>query len=324
MCTAITMTAAHFFFGRNLDWKDLCGGKLVITPRNFPFHFKNGHTLKNHYAMIGVAAVSDGYPLYFDGANEAGLAIAGLNFPDHAVYHPFDAARNNLAPYELIPWLLSTCANLEEAKSALSRINLWANPFSDLLPLTPLHWLIADKGSSVVLESTAEGIHIYENPYGVLTNSPPFPYHQTYLRQYLGLSNTTPENRFSQKLDLSPYSFGMGAIGLPGDPSSPSRFVRAAFSKWNSPEAGSVPQAISQFFHILGSVGQIMGVTRFPEGDYEHTVYSSCCDVSAGVYYYKTYQNHSICGIDLHGADWKGNRLAIFQLTDGFSVHMEN
>lgn len=324
MCTAITMFSEHFLFGRNLDWKDLCGGSVVICPRNFPFEFNNGKKLQNHYAIIGVAAFQDGYPLYFDGTNEVGLSIAGLNFPNHAYYHPFKEGRNNLAPYELIPWLLSICRDLEEARCALGNINLWAKPFSEELPLTPLHWLIADKTSSIVLESTREGLQIYENPFGVLTNSPPFSYHATHIAQYMGLSCKNPINHFSEKLPLTPYSFGMGSIGLPGDPSSPSRFVRAAFTKWNSPPCTNVPDAICQFFHVLTAVMQPKGITQFEDGSYEFTVYSSCCDATEGIYYYKTYHGQSIHAVDLHRTDLFGKTATLYPICDELIIREQN
>ena len=324
MCTAITMNSDHYLFGRNLDWKDSCGGMIVTCPRNYSYFFQNGQTLQNHYAMIGVAAVCDGFPLYFDAANEAGLAIAGLNFPEQAYYHPFHCYKNNLAPYELIPWLLCKCRSVAEAQAELESINVWAHPFSDTLPLTPLHWIIADQRQCIVVESTLDGLQVYDNPYGVLTNSPPFPYHATHIRQFLGLSNQTPQNKFSAKLELKPYSYGMGAIGLPGDPSSPSRFVRAAFIKWNSPSYRNTSEQIIQFFQILKSVMQQKGVTRFPDGDFEYTVYSGCCDVTDMIYYYTTYHTHAIHAVSLKRTDLEGTALVQHPLVDTLCIHHDN
>lgn len=324
MCTAITMTSEHFYFGRNLDWTDKCGGSIVVCPRDYPFVFKNRRQINNHFAMIGMAAVSQGYPLYFDAVNETGLAIAGLNFPEYAKYHPFNKSKNNICPYELIPWLLSSCANLNQVKQELKHLQIWERPFSEGVPLTPLHWLIADRSESIVVESTSKGLQIYENRYGILTNSPPFPYHNTHIRQYLGLSNQTPKSQFSSSLLLQPYSFGMGGIGLPGDASSTSRFIRAAFTKWNSPEFKCKEEAITQFFHILSSVSQAKGISQLTDGAMEHTIYSSCCDVTEGVYYYTTYNDRRIRGIDIHLCQLEGNSLLTFPLTDKTTIEIEN
>ena len=133
----------------------------------------------------------------------------------------------------------------------LQHINLCNIPFSKQFPLSPLHWLIADRNGSIVVESMQSGLHIHENPVGVLTNNPPFDWHMMNLNNYMHLSTAAPENRFSDQITLKPYSLGMGGIGLPGDLSSPSRFVRAAFTRMNALSDDTEAASVSQFFHIL-------------------------------------------------------------------------
>ena len=160
--------------------------------------------------------------------------MAGLNFPGNAVYSKVQTGKDNIAQFEFIPWILGQCANVQEARVLLSHINLVDTPFNEKYPVSPLHWILADKEEAITIESVQEGLKIYDNPVGVLTNNPPFPIQMFRLNDYMSLSSESPTNRFSADLKLKPYSRGMGAMGLPGDLSSASRFVRVAFTKMNS------------------------------------------------------------------------------------------
>lgn len=324
MCTAIVCNVGNTYFGRNLDLEYHYHEAVTVTPRHYPFRFRNGKTWEKHYAMIGMATVSDGYPLYYDATNERGLSLAGLNFPQNAAYYPPSEQKENVAPFELVPWLLGRCATVEEALGELTRLNLWNTPFSDAFPLSPLHWLLADKHRAVTLEPMKDGLVVCENPVGVLTNNPPFEFHLHNLANYLNLTPLPPQNRFSKAVDLRPYSLGMGAMGLPGDPSSASRFVRAAFTKLNSRWSGEEDETVSQFFHILKSVEQPKGVTCVRDDEYEYTVYSSCCNADTGVYYYTTYENSQITAVDLHGEDLNGGKLITYPLNAVPRIRFEN
>ena len=303
MCTAVTYKTKDHYFGRNLDLEYSYEESVTITPRNFPFLFRKMGKMESHFAMIGMAYVQDGYPLYYDATNEMGLSIAGLNFPENAEYKPYCAVKDNVTPFELIPWILGQCATVAEAEKLLKRINLLDENFSEQLPLSPLHWIISDSERSITLEPLKSGIRIYENPVGVLTNNPTFDYHMFNLNNFMTLSKGEPENTFAQSMELKPYSRGMGAMGLPGDFSSMSRFVRAAFVKLNSVSGDSEKESVSQFFHILRSVEMPRGSVQLGEGTYEITVYSSCCNTSRGIYYYCTYDGDRIRSVDMHQAD---------------------
>lgn len=256
MCTAATYKTKDFYFGRTLDYEFSYGDEVTITPRNYSFNFCNEGTMNNHYAIIGMAHVADNYPLYYDAVNEKGLGMAGLNFVGNADYKGMVRGKYNIAPYEFIPWVLGQCATVRESKEILEGLNLVNTPFRKELPLAELHWLIADADEAITVESTKNGIQIYENPVGVLTNNPPFHEQMFQLSNYMNLSAGEPQNHFYSKLPLHTYSRGMGALGLPGDLSSQSRFVRAAFVKLNSVSGDSEAESVSQFFHILGSVEQ--------------------------------------------------------------------
>ena len=268
--------------------------------------------------------VAGEYPLYYDATNEKGLSMAGLNFPGNADYKPLAEGKDNVATFELIPWLLGQCATVEEAKAYLARMNLANTPFGPQFPVSPLHWIIADRDCAITVESVREGIRIYDNPVGVLTNNPPFDYQMTNLTNYMSLTTEPPENHFSDQLDLTPYSRGMGMLGMPGDLSSASRFVRVAFTKLHSVSGTSESESISQFFHILGSVAQQRGCVHMGEGKYEITIYTSCCNTDRGIYYYTTYENSQITGVDLHRENLDGQQLSRYPLMTGQRIHMQN
>ena len=323
MCTAITYKTGDFYFGRNLDLDKSYGEGVTVAPRNYPFVFRNGRVLEKHYAMIGMATVSDGYPLYFEATNEKGLSLAGLNFPGNAVYYPFAEGKENIAPFELIPYLLGRCADMEEAMESLKGINIWNTPFSADYPLSPLHWILADKNRAVTIETIKDGMKIYENPVGVLTNNPPFDFHMLNLANYMNLTAQPPVNRFGG-VELRPYCLGMGSIGLPGDPSSASRFVRAAFTKLNSVSAPDEAESVGQFFHILGSVAQQKGVSVVREDEYEYTLYSCCCNADSGVYYYTTYTNSCISAVDMHREKLDGGSVVFYPLRKAQQICFHN
>ena len=312
MCTAVTYKTKDHYFGRNLDLEGSFGETVTVTPRNFPFDFRKMGKMERHFAMIGMAHISEGYPLYYDATNEKGLSMAGLNFPGNAEYKPYCTLKDNVAPFELIPWVLCQCATVSEAEKLLKRINLLEESFSDRLPLSPLHWIISDQERSITLEPLKSGIRIYDNPVGVLTNNPTFDYHMFNLSNFMTLSKCEPKNAWN--IPLENYSRGMGAMGLPGDFSSMSRFVKAAFVKLNSVSGETEKECVSQFFHILRSVEMPRGSVQLGEGVYEITVYSSCCNTSRGIYYYTTYENSAICAVDMHREDLDGSTLATHPL----------
>ena len=292
MCTAATYKTKDFYFGRTLDYEFSYGDEVVITPRNYPFHFRHIDAIESHYAMIGMAHVVDNDPLYYDAFNECGLAMAGLNFVGNAAYYDIEEGKDNIAQFEFIPWILGTCANLEEAKTALIHMNLTNTPYSEQFPLAQLHWIIADQSGAITVEAMEDGMHIYENI-------------------------------FAKDIDLDQYSRGMGAIGLPGDLSSSSRFAKVAFTKLHSVSGDSENESVNQFFHILGSVDQQRGCCDV-NGKYEITLYTSCCNTQKGIYYYTTYDNHQISAVDMTKEDLNTKNLICYEVITGEHIQMQN
>lgn len=324
MCTAITLKTKDSYFGRTLDLDRNYGEKIIITPKQFAFNFKNGETLNSHYSIIGMATEENGFPLYYDAVNEKGLCIAGLNFPDSAYFPPYKHTPYEIAPFEVIPYILSKCSNISEVKTLFNKTVIANINFSSSLPASPLHWIISDKTHCITVECTESGINICENNIGVLTNEPPFNFHITNINSYLNLSAYEPFNSFSKNLVLRPFSKGMGAIGLPGDNSSVSRFIRAAFIKFNSVSGDSEYESVNRFFHILNSVENVKGTVYTAEEKCQITVYTCCINADKGIYYYTTYDNKSLNAVNLFKEDLNGKALISYPLITERKVNFQN
>ena len=320
MCTAVSFTGENGYFGRTLDWFCSFGEKIVITPRNMAVKLRNGGELSRHYAIIGTAKSVSGFPLYFDAANECGLCAAGLNFPNNAKYASPSGGSKDITSFELIPYILGQCDSVKEARKILNKIRITDASFSAELPPSPLHWMLSDREENIVVEVRDGETKVFDNPAGVLTNNPPFEYQLWNLNNYISLSSKPPLNNFSNAIDLCPYSYGMGAIGLPGDFSSVSRFVRAAFLRGNVD--GDTENEYKTVFRILDSVSQPKGCTLV-DGQIEYTVYSSCIDGGRGIYYYKTYGG-GICAVNMNKEDLSLNHLIEFDFCDSENTFFQN
>ena len=316
MCTASNYITKKHYFGRNFDYEISYNERVCITPRNFIFSFRLIDDIKTHFAIIGITAGIDEYPLYYDACNEKGLSIAGLNFAVNACYLEEKKDMINITPFEFIPYLLSNFSTVSEVKKALKNINLVNINFSEGLPLSPLHWMISDENEAIVVEPLEDGLKVYDNPVGVLTNNPPFDKQLSTLNKYMGLSNKNPKNTFSDDYDLDEYSRGMGAIGLPGDLSSSSRFAKVAFTRANSHTGDGESESVSQFFHILHSVEQQKGCTFISEDLYEYTIYTSCYNTNDAVLYYTTYNNNQIAKVEMANENLDSDKLIFYDLID--------
>ncbi len=324
MCTAVSYRTDAHYFGRNLDLEYHYDEKVVITPRAYPFNFRYEGECRDHFAMIGMATVVSGCPLYYDATNEKGLSIAALNFPNNAVYSKPKSGAVNIPSFEVIPLILSRCADANEAYKLLENAVITDDSFSEGMPCSLLHWMVADKKRAFVIEPTKDGLKVTDNPAKVLTNDPPFDFQMLNLNSYMNLTSEVPENRFSPRVPLTPYCKGMGAFGMPGDLSSASRFVKAAFTALNSVSDSGEDASVNQFFKILRSVEQPRGCVHLGEGKYEITIYSSCCNTDTGVYYYTTYENSRISAVDMRREDLDGSKIKAYPLITKQSIEFQN
>lgn len=319
MCTSIFYKTKNSYFGRTLDYEFSYGEKITITPRNYPFKFRYLKENNNHYAIIGMAHIENNYPLYYEAMNEKGLAIAGLNFVNNAKYNEVIDRKNNVCQFELIPYILINCTNIDEVKKILKKINITNTPFSGNLPCSSLHWMVSDLNNSIVIESTKDGLNIYDNEIGVLTNNPPFINQLENLNKYQYLSNENKNDSYNEAY----FSRGLGAVGLPGDLSSMSRFVRVYFTKKYSLSSEEETKSVGQFFHIMNSVNQQRGCCKLND-KYEITIYTSCLNLNKGIYYYNTYNNKQISAINLFKENLNNNNLITYELIDTEQIKYQN
>lgn len=309
MCTAVTFKSKNFYFGRTLDYEFLYPTEVIFTPKRFPLSFRFLPGEKNHHAILGMGYVKDGYPLYYDAVNDKGLCVAGLNFVGNAVYGEEEFQKENAASFEFIPYILGRCESVTQARECLRHLNITDTPFSMDLPASSLHWMIADSKEAITVEAVEEGLRVYTNTAGVLTNNPPFPVQMWNLGNFMNLTPKGAENRFSSKVTLKACSRGMGAMGLPGDFSSQSRFVRAAFVKLNAKGGESEEECVNQMFHILNSVSVPEGCCITENGEYNKTLYSSCMCADRGIYYYRPYESQNVFAVDMNKEELNADSL---------------
>ncbi len=314
MCTAISLKTKDRYFARNLDLDISYGEEVCVMPRAFPLVFRQAGEMPHHYAMMGMATVADGLPLYYDAVNEHGLAMAGLYFPGNAYYPSPREGKENIAPFELIPWVLGQCRALEEAKTVLSQLHLADLAYSDAYPTAPLHWMLSDHTGDMVAEFMKDGLHLYDNAAGVLTNNPPFDRQMDNLRQYHYLRRDNALVARESDLPYETYSQGLGAVGLPGDVSSMSRFVRAAFGRAYTVCDAAELSSVGQVFHLLSSVAFVRGCCKTDSGRWDITVYSACMNLSRGLYYYTTYGNRRITCVDMHATPLDGREVSRYPI----------
>lgn len=311
MCTAASFKNKNTYFGRTLDYEFSYGEKVTITPRNYPFEFRHLGLNNNHYAIIGMAHIHNDYPMYYDAMNEYGLGMAGLNFVGNAKYNEVIEGKENVAQFEFISFILSTCKNVLEAKNKIKEINLVKTPYNEYYPAAKLHWILRDTNDCIVVEAMEDGLHIYDNKTGALTNNPPFNYQLENLKNYVSLNNDEPNKSFS--FNEAFYSRGIGSVGLPGDLTSQGRFVRVVYTAHFSVASPDENSSVNQFFHILESAWQTRGLCKIND-KYEITIYASCMNLNEGIYYYKTYDNPQISAVYLKNENLNSSKLISYDL----------
>lgn len=323
MCTAFSYYKDGLYFGRNMDIEFNFGQKVIVVPRGFKFNWKeetaraiySSFGSKSQIAIIGMANITDNYPFLAEGVNEYGLCMASLNYPGNAYYGKPEPGHVNLAPPEFIPYILSNFKSVDEAMFILKKIKLCDVLVNEKLPLAPLHYILSDREKSVVIEPDKNGTKIYENTYGVLTNNPSFPYHLANMENYMGLRVDNFDESFTKRIEPKAYGRGLGAIGLPGDSSPASRFVRATYYKYIS-EENDTP-AVPEVFRILDIVSMVKGSVKTEDGKDEFTAYSACIDAENGIYYFKTYDSLGVFKVKMADCDLDSDKLFTFDLPAG-------
>lgn len=306
MCTGVRFSddKGNMYFGRNLDWSTPYGQKVVITPRGFKYHSAFLGEQQTKYAIIGMAIVAENVPLYFDCANEAGLGIAGLNFPGYADYAP-DAVfgKTNIAAYEFPLWVAMNFKSVDEVEKALENTAIVAKPISEQYPVSELHFIIGDAKRSIVVEYTKNGMEIFHNDVDVLTNQPGYGWHEENLRNYLNLFPQMPKEVKWRGAKFTAFGSGSLMRGIPGDYYSPSRFVRVAYLNTHYPVQSTEEANVSRLFHTLTGVAMINGAAEMGDGKCELTIYTGGYSSATQTYYYNTYEDPAIKSVAMKDYD---------------------
>lgn len=314
MCTGVRFSdgEGNMYFGRNLDWSTGYGQKVVITPRGYKYNSAFLGEMTNSPAVIGMGIVAENVPLYFDCANEHGLAVAGLNFPGYAAYESEAVdGKTNVAAYEFPLWVALNFTSVDEAEKALREVAVVAKPINDQYPVSELHWLIGDAKRSIAVEYTANGMEIYENDFDVLTNQPGYGWHKENMRNYMNLFSMMPKGVKWDKAVM--HAFGSGSLmrGLPGGFYSTDRFVRVAYLNTHYPVQKSEANNVSRLFHTLAGVAMIDGGAAMADGAYEKTVYTGGYSSATKTYYYNTYENPAIQSVAMSEHDLDSTELIV-------------
>ena len=329
MCTGLALETKDglHLFGRNMDIEYSFNQSIIFIPRNFKCVNKsNKKELTTKYAVLGMGTIFDDYPTFADGMNEKGLGCAGLNFPVYVSYSKEDIeGKTNIPVYNFLLWVLANFSSVEEVKEALKNANIVDIPISENIPNTTLHWMISDiTGKSIVVEQTKEKLNVFDNNIGVLTNSPTFDWHVANLNQYVGLRyNQVPEFNLGDQ-SLTALGQGTGLVGLPGDFTPASRFIRVAFLRDAMIKNDKDSIDLIEFFHILNNVAMVRGSTRTVEEKSDLTQYTSCMCLEKGIYYYNTYENNQINAIDMNKENLDGNEIKTYKYNKTLSINHVN
>ncbi len=303
MCTGIRFTDSNgnMFWGRNLDWDEGFGQFPIIMPKGYKIAQAFGNEYANKHAAVGMGIEYNGYPLYFNCGNDAGLAVGGLNFPGYAQFEekPLEG-KTNVAAYEVPVWVAANFATVDEVEVALANVAIVGQRVAPSMPVAMLHWHIADAKRSIVVEYQADGIHVYKDEVDVLTNQPPFPWHMENLRNYMNCTSQWGGSVTWDTKTLVPFGAGATMRGIPGDVYSTSRFVKAAFINAHHPTKDGETDNVMRMFHTLGSVSFVEGCAQTEGGGFEITQFSDCFSAKSGIYYYNTYDNPELQVVSLH------------------------
>jgi len=314
-CTGIQIKTqdGNYIFARSMEFSEsFMSHDLIAVPRNYKFigqtpTGKPGMAWQVKYGFVGFAP--SGQKLVDDGLNEKGLHVGGFFFPGYAQYEDVAEAdySNSISCLEIVSWVLATCSTVEEARQQLPKIHVSAVVDPALGYAPPLHMFISDKsGDAVIVEFVSGKTNIHENKVNVITNSPDYIWQTTNLRNYIGLkaenlpAMTINGNQFAQ------LGQGSGAIGLPGDFTPPSRFVRAAFLVNSALQGKNIDEGISVAFHILNQFDIPLGAVKSVENQaavYDTTQWTSAADLSGCRYFYHTYNDRGVRVVDLKALD---------------------
>jgi choloylglycine hydrolase len=325
MCTAIrrTTTSGAVVHARTMDFADEAPCDVIVVPRSYALmslapEAEPGMTWTATYAAVGVN--THGLPLLIDGLNEKGLAVSALYHPDHAKYQTVGAgdASRTLAPVDVAMWLLTRFASVETAAEGLRDVRVAASVFPPWGFVPPLHYVLHDaERRCVVVEFIDHELTMHDNPLGVMTNAPEFEWHIRNLRRYVTLAASDVPKLAVGGMRRVPSGAGAATLGLPGDFTSSSRFVRAVALSRTAAPVDTPEDAVQQAFHILANCQIPRGALRSVRGErvsYDYTHYTSAVDTAGRRFYFHTHGNRRVRMVDLMKMNLDATELTVFPM----------
>lgn len=306
MCTGIRLVNADgtTVHGRTGEFALPLDLEVIYIPAGY----QNQSSLGEHgpgmrwistYAVVGASCFGEN--MVADGMNEAGLSIGAHYFAATAAYQPVadHPAERSLNAAEFATWLLSTCASVDEVRANLDQVTVVDAVVAAWGGVPPFHWAVYDKtGTSIIIEPIDGTLQVHDNPIGTITNDPDFRFHRQNLAQYLNVDTMTIPSSDRAGTTITGFGTGSGALGLPGDFTSPSRFVRASFFANNHPAAANSTDGVHEVFHILNQFDVPRGFVLANKGDgevhIEWTLATFARDPSTGSYYFRSYGDQTI------------------------------
>lgn len=300
MCTAITLRSKQMenFFGRTMDFSYPIESQLYVVPKNYVWNnILNMHKFCDYYSFIGIGQEADGLLGFFDGVNEKGFAAAALYFAGYAKYNipAKNTKKEPVAALDFLHYILGRCGSIDELEEILQQISLVGMPDPITQTVAPLHWIATDKsGKCVVIEQTGKGMKLFENPIGVMANSPDFSWHMTNLRNYMDVSSKQTSEAYWGEVQLKPFGQAGGTMLLPGGYTSPERFVKTAYQKTHIEIPKNRVEAVIACFHIMEGVSIPKGVVITDRNTYDYTKYTAFINTNTCEYFFKTYDSSQI------------------------------
>ena len=298
MCTALSLISKQneMFFGRTMDFSYELNPEVYIMPNNYKWHsITSSEIIENKYKFIGTGQ-NIGKVVFADGMNEKGLGVAVLYFPGYAYFDTEKrTSKKTLANLEIVSYLLGNCDSVDDVIHMLPSIQIIGVEDSITSTIAPLHWIVSDKsGNTITIEKTQNGMEILNNPIGVLTNSPNLSWHLTNLRNYMETSPYQLEEIKWDNFTLKPFGQAGGTFGLPGDYTSPSRFIRMAYEKSFLILPETREETLISCFHLMKTVSIPKGIVATNKGTLDYTQYTVFMNLTTGDYFFNTYENPEI------------------------------
>lgn len=318
MCTGIRLRAQDgaVVAGRTLEFAEPLTSELLIIPRNYAYVGTAlagaGYAWKSRYGVVGANALKLSHIV--DGINEVGLAGGLFYFPDYAGYQTVGDTKRVIAPWELMTLILTSCATLSDVRELLAQITVAAVPFPAWGFVPPVHAVVHEpSGQSLVIEYVAGTLLVHDNPLGIMTNAPTFDWHMTNLNNYTGLTRENAPTRSVAGVALKPFGQGSGMRGLPGDFSSPSRFVRAGTFAATVVPAATAMAGVALLFHLLNNFDIPQGAvcSDATAKSCEYTEWTSVADLAQRRYYLRMHDSPLPVMVDLAKADFSKEHVVL-------------